>query len=120
MIICAYYTFDTPYEKIVNNLEESLIALGLRYRIKGYYSRGSWVANCGIKPEFLVECLENTDEDILYVDADAVVRREPDINCDENIGVYYKKHRNGDRELLSGTIYLKQEALELVQLWRTE
>ena len=116
-LICAFYTEGTPYEDIILKLEDSLIALGLRYKIKSYQSRGSWVANCAIKPEFLLDCLNDTDGDILYVDADAVIHKVPDINCIENIGVYYKLHKNGERELLSGTIYLKQEAIPLVEDW---
>ena len=122
MLICAYYTEDTPYARIVENLEQSLIALGLRYHIKGYKNRGSWVANCGIKPEFLLDCLgrEDATNGLLYVDADSLVRKKPDITCDEVIGVYYKTHRNGERELLSGTIYLKPEAYDLVSAWLEE
>ena len=120
MLVCAYYTYGTPYEKIVENLEESLISLGLHYHIRGYDSRGSWVANCGIKPSFLLDCLTEFDDDILYVDADAIVRKVPEIACEEDIGVYYKKHLDGTEELLSGTIYLKQSAKPLVARWLVE
>lgn len=119
-VVCAFYTYDTPYEEIVRNLEDSLISLGLRYHLQGYQSRGCWVANCGIKPEFLLDCLNQFDEPILYVDADSIVRREPEIDCDESIALYYKKHKNGSRELLSGTIYLKPDAKNLVNLWIQE
>jgi len=119
-LICAFYTKDTPYEEIVLKLEESLIALGLRYKIKGYINRGCWVANCGIKPSFLLDCLNDCDEDILYVDADAIIHKVPEIECGPAIGIYYKLHKNGERELLSGTIYLKQGAIPLVEKWVEE
>ena len=119
-LICAFYTEGTPYEEIILKLEESLIALGLRYKIKGYASRGSWVANCAIKPEFLLNCLTDHDGDILYVDADAIIHKRPEIVCGPSIGIYYKPHRNGERELLSGTIFLKQGAISLVEDWVNE
>ncbi len=118
--ICAFYTVGTPYEALSNKLLESIKALDLKYRVKGYHSRGSWVANCAIKPEFLLDCLDSCTGDLLYVDADALIRLKPEINCSENIGVYYKEHLDGSKELLSGTIYLKQTARPIIRDWITE
>ena len=37
-------------------------------------SRGTWRANCGLKPHFILGCLEQLDEAVLWVDIDGRVR----------------------------------------------
>ena len=120
MIVCAYYTKNTPYEKIILNLEKSLISLGLEYKFMGYESRGSWVANCAIKPGFILQCLEETGDEVLYVDADAVIRKKPDIVFDEAVAVCYKNHEDGRRQLMSGTIFVKQAGRSVIETWAEE
>lgn len=122
MKVIAFYTIGTPYAEVVKELEASLQALGLDYDIQGYYNRGSWVANCAIKPEFIKAMLiAHPDQDLLYVDADAMIRKIPDFSAyeDDNIAVHYLTHRTGTLELLSGTIYLRNctDTRKLVQAW---
>jgi len=117
-IVVAFYTENTPYEEEIKNLEESLKGFAFQSTIMSYESRGSWVENAGIKPEFIQTMLNlHQGSDILYVDADAVFRQEPIFfeNFDGDIGVHF---RNGT-ELLSGTIYLNnnERTHECVRLW---
>jgi hypothetical protein len=117
-LFVAYYTPSPIYEEAAKKLEASLIALKLRYKISCYPSRGSWLLNTGFKPEFIYEMMcKNPDYDIVYVDADAIVRKHPVYfdTFDGDIGVHYK---NGE-ELLSGTIYLKncEKVRTLITYW---
>ena len=114
MKIIAYYTTNTPYEEEAKGLAESIRALGMDYTIVPYCSRGCWELNVGIKPEFIKEMLDKYEDDLLYIDVDARVRQVP-VFGNEDIGVHYKD----GIELLSGTIYLKnnQRVKSLVALW---
>ena len=89
----------------------------MEYVVCGYESRGSWVANCAIKPEFVAEMLEIYSEDLLYVDADAILHRsvhELD-HVIADIGAHYLM----DRELLSGTLFFRnnEKVKKLVDRW---
>jgi len=120
-MVTAFYTIDTPYETEVQNLVKSLQDLNILYTIEGYENRGEWVENAGIKPEHIYDMMIKYPEyDILYVDADAIVRSYPELfdTFEGDIGVHYYK----GKELLSGTIYLKNnhKMRSLVRYWIME
>ena len=117
-IITAFYTEDTPYEQEVQHLRSSLEALQLKHDIRPYKNRGEWVINAGIKPEHIYNImLAYPTDNIVYVDADAVVRQYPTLfnDIEEDIGVHYYK----GKELLSGTIFFKNtpRVLKLLEDW---
>jgi hypothetical protein len=107
-VVVAFFTINTPYEDLVKRLVDDCLRFNLEIVTKGYPSRGKWERNAGIKPEFLLEMLQkHPDKDIVYLDADARIRRAPEVfstlsrdTCD--IAVHYRR----GRELLSGTIFL--------------
>jgi Nucleotide-diphospho-sugar transferase len=75
-IVCAFYTPN--YLEQVLSLKASLDALGLNYFLKRYERAATWEATTRIKPVFVDHCLSRFPKyDVLYLDADAVVRREP-------------------------------------------
>lgn len=105
-VVAAFYTVNTPYEKEVENLIASCDEHNIDYYVQGYESRGQWVKNAAIKPEFLLDVLDLFPEkDIVYLDADAVIRQYPKLfdEMREDVGVHYRK----GTELLSGTIFLR-------------
>lgn len=117
-IIVSFYTERTPYEMEVRNLTASLAALNIPYHIKGVKSLGSWEKNCQYKARFIFEAMDMFDTNIVWIDADAVVRKYPllfdTLDCD--IAYHYLEHR---RELLSGTLFIANNptAKLLVQQW---
>lgn len=112
-LVVAFYTVNTPYEREVEQLRETCEAHGLTLITKGYEQRGSWVQNAGIKPEFLLEMMEEHKCNLLYLDADARVRQKPDFSfVTGDLGVHY---RHG-RELLSGTMFLRYNKFTLLML----
>jgi hypothetical protein len=115
-IIVAFYTENTPYEKEIEKLRHSILMLGLKYHFKSYHSRGKWVWNAGIKPGFLLHMLIEHDENIVYVDADAIIRKYPKLfdTISGDLGVRY---RNGS--VLSGTLFLRNcfKIKEFVREW---
>lgn len=73
-IVCAFYTPN--YLPQINSLKASLEAQGINHFLKRYEPRGGWEANTRMKPVFIDYCLGKfKDTDIVYLDADAVVRK---------------------------------------------
>jgi hypothetical protein len=116
-LIVAFYTKATPYEEEILHLKADLSHWDLPHRIEKYPNRGSWVLNCGWKPVFLDKMLLESDgKNLLYLDADARIRRNPELAAtfQGDLAVY---HRNG--ELLSGTLLLHSNprTRQLVRRW---
>ena len=76
-LFVSYYTKDTPYEALADRLRASLDALGLPHRIEPIATRGSWVANTGLKAGFIEEMWQDSDGPICWIDADAELLRAP-------------------------------------------
>jgi len=120
MIIVAYYTKNTPYEQEIQNLVASIDRLGLNYYVHGYESRGHWLANIAIKPEFILDMLNRfPNQDLLYIDADAVIYQYPSFYDSLDSFVDVSVHYLRGKELLSGTIFLRnnERVHRLVHRW---
>lgn len=65
----AFYTPE--YSEVVQRLLISMDKWNVNHYVEAIPSRGSWVKNCAIKAEFVLKCLLESEEGILYVDADA-------------------------------------------------
>ena len=90
----------------------------MKFHIKPVASLGSWEKNCQYKAVHILESLNMFDENILWVDADAVFMRYPELfdEMDGDIGYHYLEHRS---EILSGTLFLKNngKVKDLVKKW---
>lgn len=122
-VMPLFVSFCTPglYAEKAARLRLSLHRLGLEYRIDEVEDRGSWDANTKRKAEFILAMLEaHPGRNIVWVDADAVVRQYPAMFNDlkGEIGAHY---RNG-KELLSGTLFFQNvpRVHALVKLWIKE
>jgi hypothetical protein len=120
------FTKDTPYQEEVQNLIKSLNVLKRNnYRIVPKDSLGSWELNCQMKAEVILEELESSGKDVVWVDADAIFVNQPeffDYMAKKNhfdICCYYLKSSYNDNELMSGTIYFKntKKTIEVIEKW---
>lgn len=117
-LVAAFYTVDTPYEEEIKNLIASCDEFNIDYYVKGYESRGQWVKNAAIKPEFLMDVMDEFPaKNIVYLDADAIIRQYPKLfdEMTEDVGVHYRK----GKEVLSGTVFLRNtvRARNLLKHW---
>ena len=120
-MVCAYYT-SNEYKKMIVNLEKSLIKFSIPYTFKSYEDRGTWKKNTGIKPEFILEMLDKHECDIVYLDADCVVKNYPEIFDDfsDDIGVFFSpKNKEFSNKLLTGTMIFKnnEKVKNFVKKW---
>lgn len=76
-LFVSYYTTDTPYEALAADLRASLDRHGLPHRIEPVPSRGSWVANTGLKARVVETAWQESDRPVCWLDADAAVLRPP-------------------------------------------
>lgn len=122
LLYVSYYTINTPYEQEIQNLKASFDRWGLKYYIRGYQPRGSWLANEQIKSEFILHCMEKfRDFDIIWIDGDATIDKEPVLFqkiADETDKIFAVHWLNG-QWLLAGTIYLRntEQGRNFVRNW---
>jgi hypothetical protein len=105
------------YAEEAAQLKATLDALGLESDIRERADAGSWARNCGQKPAYIRECLLRHDRPVVWLDADARVKRLPAFPaCD------FAAHWRTGVELLSGTLYFGNslQALWLLDLWAEE
>ncbi len=110
-MIVSYFTKNTPYEKEIENLINSLERFSLPYSIFPVPSRGSWIKNVQINEEIILMAMGMfPDKAIVSLDADSVVQRFPalfgSLDCD--FAAHYHIWPRGNRkELFCSTMYFR-------------
>jgi len=102
--VVSFHTDDVLYKWHIERLRASLIEFGIDSYIEEIPHRSSWLDHANYKPVFILKCLEMFDENIVWLDADAIVREYPVLfdDMEADIAVHYK----GGSELLGGTVYV--------------
>jgi len=78
MIIISYGTKNTPYEYVIKDyLLKSLKHHDIKYHIEYPKDLGSWQANTHYKAEFILKCLNEFKESVIFLDSDATVLKTP-------------------------------------------
>lgn len=110
-VIVSYYTKNTPYEKEIENLHESIHRFNLPHVLLSVPSRGSWIKNVQINEEIILQAFEvYPDKAIVSLDADSVIQRYPALfeTLDCEFGAHYHIWPKGNRkELFCSTMYFK-------------
>ena len=111
--VIAYHTDHPVYNEHAIRLVESLVRLGIPYEIEKIEDRGSWVLNCGYKPQFIQKHILMGDCPVVYVDIDAVFHSVPEFTG--HVGA----HLFRGKEILSGTLYFdsSMEARKVLSDW---
>jgi hypothetical protein len=116
--LITFVTIGTPYEREVGRLERSVAELGLRVHVARLPNRGSWVKNCACKGQFVLDCLREFDEPIVWLDSDAELLRYPELfeDADFEFAAYWT---SPGKTLLSGTLYFAPTgtSVRLVEGW---
>lgn len=134
-VYVSFFTKNTAYEREIKKLELSLIKFGLEYDFLAAEDNGSWRANIHGRIKILRDFLDKyPGRDIVYIDADGIVVRYPDLfeSFQGDFGLvkidrskyfpnWEKQGREwfGRWEYLGGTMYLKNNARmrALLDLW---
>jgi len=120
-LVIGYFTKNTNYQNLANNLTQTLESLGLPYHLEAIEDLGSWEKNTHYKAYFIKQMLESQTKDLLYVDVDALFKQYPklidELDCD--LAYRTEDFRWRSDEALSGTIFLKnnERVKEFVNRW---
>lgn len=123
-LVCCFYT--ESYRDHALSLKQSLDNFNLNYYFKEVEDAGYWEANTRIKPHFILECLQQFPEkDVLYLDADALVKKPLDYfnHVTADIAFYKTKGMPGmSHDYLASTMFFKNTSntIKLVEQWITE
>lgn len=121
-IVCGFYT--DSYKNDIERLEISLKSFDMAYQFTRVEPKSCWEATTGLKPSVLKDCLEaNPGKDVLYVDADAFIRKEIK-NFDEfegDIGIHFNEQggKKSSHSIRTGTIFLRNtpDTISFLDKW---
>jgi hypothetical protein len=109
MIIVSFYT--SLYEEHSRNLKASLDKYSLKYDIQKMASRSNWKANCLHRSNFLIEMMQKHNDDVLWLDADAVVLQYPTLLYEIDKDIDLAWYDREGKEFMLGTSYWKNSPL---------
>jgi hypothetical protein len=106
MLIVSFYTRD--YLEHAHRLSRSCRDFGYRYWIEAFSDTGSWVRNCARKGDLVWRALASTNEPVLWLDADAEIKRPLDLfdGLDTDFAVYRAEHAGPKHRFRSGTVWI--------------
>jgi len=115
--ITVAYCTKGAYEAEVQKLRESMEKLKLPHQIRVIYSMGTWQKNCLYKPIFIKEMLQKYSKPVLYVDADAVFHKSPELF--NTLSADFAVHYFRNAQLASGTLFFNNSvaAFNLLDAW---
>lgn len=123
-VACAFYTPN--YLPQITSLKRSLEAHSISHFLKRYERLATWEQTTRLKPVFVDYCLKKfPDKDILYLDADAVVRK-PLVFFDgvtADISMLFHAHKQGNMHYLrisGGTVFVRNTpgGRRFAELWK--
>ena len=123
-VVCCFYT--DSYRDHALSLKKSLDDFGLNYHFKQVDDAGYWEANTRIKPHFILECLQQfPNKNVLYLDADALVKKPLDYfnHITADVAFYKTKGMPGmSHDYLASTMFFNNtpNTVSLVKQWITE
>jgi hypothetical protein len=125
-VACAFYTSN--YLPQVLSLKASLEAHGVNHYFKLYERAATWEATTRLKAAFVEHCLKKfPNKDILYVDADAVMRQLPTfldtVNTDLALLFHPKKSKRSPSMRISlGTFFIRNTpgGHRFAELWASQ
>ena len=133
-IVVCFFTKNTPYEDVANKyLIKSLEKLGIFHVVYEVLNNGDWLENIAYKPEIILKAMNKfPDKDIVYLDADSIVCKYPDLfdKISPEIDIAYHLldwdtwycNNTGHKEVFNSTIFLRnnEQTKEFVGKWMAE
>ena len=123
-IVCCFYTISCKEHAM--RLKKSLEDFDISYYFIQVEDAGYWEANTRLKPHFVLECLKKFPEkSILYLDADAVVKKPIDYfnSVSADVAFYKTKGMPGmSHDYLASTMFFRntEPTRALLKQWIAE
>ena len=125
-VVISFYTLRSPYEEEVKKLINSCEELRIEADIVGIDSKNSWEKNCAQKPFFILQKLKQWKRPVLWVDADAVFKQQPDFDefnvCDIAVRMNEFLPKNHELRIVSNTVFVRNNGMgvKLLEHWCEE
>lgn len=122
-VVISFYTVNTPYEQEVMRLINSCERLDLEHCIEGRESKRSWEENCGVKPFYILEKLNQLKRPILWVDADGAFLKMPSFDqfasFDFSVRIVDFLPKSHREKVISNTVFVNYtpQGLSIVERW---
>jgi hypothetical protein len=131
LLFVSFYT-EGYYEEIFNHfLRPSLEKFELKNFVYRLPNLHNWFQNGKYKTKIILDALKKTQDDIVFLDADAEIIKTPElfyiipdnyniaIHCLDWEKFWHNKEGQSKREVLSGTIYLRNnpDTIKFVEEW---
>lgn len=118
MIFTSFFTRNTIYEEQVYKLIASLEKFNLPYYIEGIDQFSTnWRDVCGYRGKFIVSVMEKFNDDVCWIDADAIINQYPKelMTTKADLSFYFRNNC----EILLGTSLFKNtdEVKKLLLKW---
>jgi hypothetical protein len=117
-VIVSYFTTGTPYGELAARLRASCDALRLRHHIVPLDPTGTWEANCAAKAQVCLDAWRLHASSIVWVDADAAIRRVPRMLAEGSAD--FAVHKWKGWRFASGTVFFGRTPLGGALLARWE
>jgi hypothetical protein len=120
----TFVTAYTPgaYKIMADRLLRSMRRWALPHDELQLQPQGSWARNTNLKPDAMIAMVEKHGGRIVWLDADAEVIRYPELFglIDADVALHIHTRRNGQTELLSGTLMVQDtpSGHQLLERWR--
>lgn len=105
-VICSFYT--TEYKELAGQMKQSVESFGFETDIVQIEKiNGRWLDTIYWRADFVKMMLEKHKNDVVWLDADAVMCKRPTIfeNFKGDFGAHVRDFRWRKNELLGGTMY---------------
>jgi len=130
-IAITFYTSGTGYEQEVRKLRASAQALSIPLVEYAFPSRNNWRSNLNYKSQCILEAmLAHAGEDIVFIDADAIIRKRPvlfdELSASGDYDIAFHRFSQSrldpGKELLSGTLWIANSEIGRVVVteWHRE
>lgn len=118
-----FISFHTggQYERHAAELSETLTTFNLPHEIEHMPCTGRWSSNCAMKAQFILSKMDAWPfRPLVWLDADARVRKYPEMLMSMSATTDFAAHWLDKVELLSGTLYFggTVASVDLVQDWK--
>lgn len=115
MVVVSYYTDD--YADYAKGLISSLDRYGLKHSVERRDSKNGWRKNCQQKADYILEKLNQFNEPVCWIDADAQVKQMPHILFNLNTDIAVRIKPSG--RYMSGTVWFNNNdnARNILNRW---
>lgn len=118
--VISFFTNDWEYPKYAKSLTQDCIRLNLDHHIVEKQTTGNYKLNCNIKPEFILETINNLKRPVLWVDVDCSIMKYPELLAiDPLYDLALNKTPWNDNRWSVGHIYVNftPTSINFIQVW---